>query len=100
MQKIILDRNELYQLYIVQNLGVKDIAKIYNVYSKVVKRNLEEYNIYKSEQAYKEYRTKVALQRVELCNKKYGGNGFASQEIKQKAQATMYLRYGNEKMRF
>lgn len=100
MRKIVLNKDELYQLYIVQNLGIKDIARIYNVYSRVVKRNLEEYNINKSAENYKEYRKKVALERAQLCAEKFGGNGFASLELKQKAENTMLSRYGNKEIGF
>ena len=100
MKKIILDKDKLYDLYINQNLGVKDIAKIFNVYSRVVERNLKEYGIVKSEEQYQQYRSNVAIQRSKKCEELYRGNGFASTEITNKIKETMLNKYGNSDIGF
>ena len=65
-------------------MGINEIAKIYNVYHKVIARKLKEYNIVKDEEQYKQYRSRIANERVKLCNDKYNGNGFASKELLEK----------------
>jgi len=44
-RKIILDRNELYQKYITENLSQKKVADYFNVSIDTVRRNLKEYGI-------------------------------------------------------
>lgn len=100
MKKVVINREELYELYINQNLGINEIAKIYNVYHKVIARNLKEYNIVKDEEQYKQYRSRIANERVKLCNDKYNGNGFASKELLEKTKNTMLQKYGNSDIGF
>lgn len=92
----ILDKDILYDMYINQNLGIPEICKLLQVGSKVVKRNLSSYNIVKSPELYEQYRHRITLQRVQYCEDKYGGNGFASKELKQKAIDTYNEKYNTD----
>lgn len=44
-RKIVLDKNELYQKYIIENLSQKKVADYFNVSIDTVRRNLNEYEI-------------------------------------------------------
>ena len=100
MKKVNINKDELYDLYINKNLGVNEIASIYDVTNKVIRRNLKEYDIEKSEELYKEYKDRVARQRSETCSQKYGGVGFASPELSEKTKQTMLSKYGSKDLGF
>jgi hypothetical protein len=100
MRKIILPKDELYDMFINKCMGCTDIGKHYGVYKGVVVRNLNEYNIHRTPEQYKEYRHKVAIDRAKQCEDKYGGNGFASKELRDKAEATTIERYGGKGLGF
>lgn len=45
--RLIIDREKLYDMYVLQNMTKKQVANIYNVSLEPINRNLKEYNIRK-----------------------------------------------------
>ena len=90
MKKIEIDRDELYEKYIVKNLQQKEIAEQYNCSVSVIQRHLSKYGIKKDKQKW--------LQNVKKNNlKKYGVENISMlKEVKEKKKQKAIKKYGVE----
>ena len=70
MRKRILNKEELYNLYIVQKLPISNIAELFKTSAKVIEQNLSEYNIPRVNNNIHLY---MSLSRfIKKCKKRYG----------------------------
>ena len=112
-KKIIIEKNLLLELYIQQNLSIKEIAKKLKVSVLTILRNLKKYNIKKASDKVLETRKQTNLKKfgyefaaqnknckekaISTCMKKYGVKNQAQNEkIKEKIKNTCLKRYGVE----
>ena len=88
--KLKIDKEELYNLYIIKNLSAKDIANIYNVSGALINLRLKELGIKKDRQ-------KIVESISNTMEKKYGvRNIFQKEDIKNKIKETIKKKYGVE----
>ena len=88
--KLIISEDELYNLYIIQNLSITEIGNIFNVSEATIYNRIKKYGIKKSLEKSKEKRRQTNLE-------KYGcENPFQSDEIKEKIKQTNLEKYGCE----
>ena len=86
--KLIISEDELYNLYIIQNLSITEIGNIFNVSEATIYNRIKKYGIKKSLEKSKEKRRQTNLE-------KYGcENPFQSDEIKEKIKQTNLEKYG------
>lgn len=107
-----LERNNLYEFFIIKGLSVSEISKMYGIYEKEVRRKLKEYKIYKTERRKRYYSTKNYFLDVlpkELVNydtlyKLYQTDKHSCQEIANMYNTSIYyikraMKYFNVPMR-
>lgn len=111
--KVDIPKDELYDLYIVQNLREEEISKIYNTTKGTIRDKLRYYNIEKSKEqkklAFQQYsiRTygtkhpaqskRVKEKQKETNLKKYGSvSALQNKEVQEKTKHTNLERYGKE----
>ena len=88
--KLITSEDELYNLYIIQNLSAAEIGNIFNVSEAAICKRIKKYGIKKSLEKIKE-------QRIQTYLEKYGcENPTQSKEIKDKIKKTNLTKYGCE----
>lgn len=71
MKKVIIDKNELYKLYIEENKSILDVSKILGISRKVVLNRLKEYNFKKDKDSIVKLRENTKL--LKYGNKTYSG---------------------------
>ena len=89
-EKFNIIKDDLYDLYIVENYSRKDLAKIYNVSETTIKRKLSEFDIHKSQTQIQQNREKTFLSRYDI---KTPGE---SKEFKEKRIKTSLSKYGTD----
>lgn len=106
-----ISREELYQYYVVENHDKVQTREHFGLTDWALSQFLREFGIRKNKSSIVNLREKTKEQRYgnstynnrnkyrETCNEKYGGIGFASDELKQKSDKTMSERYGAENIR-
>lgn len=111
--KVNISKDELYDLYITQNLSELDIADKYNVSKNTIINKLKEYSIIKSKEqkklAFEQYSLekygtkhptqskKVKEKQKETNLKKYGSvSALQNKEVQEKTKHTNLEKYGSE----
>ena len=90
MKNIQIDRDVLYDLYIIQNMSVIEVAKILNVSKFTINDRLKRYGIKKDKDS-------ISLQREKTNLEKYGvGCTLQSEQVKEKVKKTNLEKYGVE----
>lgn len=85
-----ISKNELYDLYIIQNKSLKELVIIFNMSISSINRALKKYNIHKS-------RTQAAQVSKKTCIEKYGvENPSQLAEVMEKKKITTLEHYGTE----
>ena len=110
-QKNIINKEILYDYYIIQNLSIEEIKDIFKISRTAICKNLNNYNIKKSKELKKLCEQRLCLQKTGYTNyfqayekqikqinlEKYGTeNVFASNYCKEKIKQTNLERYGVE----
>jgi very-short-patch-repair endonuclease len=87
-KKIIIHKNKLYKLYIIDNLSIKEVSNIFNVSTSKIKRTLKEYSINKSIKKVTECTERLSLE-------KYGvKNPSQRKSVREKRKKTNIEKYG------
>lgn len=101
-QKIHLDKDKLYDLYVVQNLSQVECAKIFNVQPHIVKKRLHEFGIKKPQDKFKDihkthanHTNETIIKRKQTLMDKYGVDNVSKiKNIKDKKTQTCLNKYG------
>lgn len=90
MNKIVVDKEKLIELYINQNLSISDVATFLGISYRTTQRAIKEFNLNKNQE-------QISNQRKLLLNRKYGVNNvFELDSSKTKIKQTKLDKYGDE----
>lgn len=90
MKKVIVDKNELYKLYIEDNLSITEVSNIMNISYRTIQRAIKEFG-------YNKDRNQIQEQRKELLKEKYGvENTYQLDSSIEKIKQTKLEKYGDK----
>lgn len=90
MKRIIVDKEEFYKLYIVENKSLEEVSKIMGISTRKLYAFKKENDIYKDSEQKSLLRKKTNIQRFGV------ENPYQSEEIKTKCKQTKLEKYGDE----